>query len=359
MSIIMSVTNLRSKRLVGMPYQRAAQVQVRSSSQKGAALLLAMLTVTLVASLASAAMWQQWRGIEIEQAERGRVQSGWILVGALDWARLILREDARTNQNTGTGDHLAEPWAIGLAEARLSSFLAADANKTTDVPPAFDAFLSGDIEDLQSKLNFNNLVQDGKVSETALRMFVRLYEQLGLNPSGLSQVAQQLLLAQEAAQGKNHASAVLVPNRWPQVVWLGVSPVELQRLAPFTTWLPERTAVNVNTAPLEVLVAALPGLDRAQAQRLVDERALKPFKTLVDVRSLLRNDIALRESEHSTTSRYFHVNGRLRLGEQLVQEQSVVVRDGLSVKALARERSAVVMRPSSSMTAVSSASSLQ
>ena len=38
--------------------------------QRGAALLLAMLTVTLVAALAASAAWQQWRAIEIERAER-------------------------------------------------------------------------------------------------------------------------------------------------------------------------------------------------------------------------------------------------------------------------------------------------
>lgn len=149
---------------MNMPGQQPATMRHRKpgttlSAQCGAALLLAMLTVTLVATLASAAQWQQWRHVEVEQAERDRLQSGWILTGALDWTRLILREDARTNQNTGAADHLAEPWAIGLQEARLSSFLAAD--KNTDPPPALDAFLSGDIQDQQSRLNLTNLVNEG------------------------------------------------------------------------------------------------------------------------------------------------------------------------------------------------------
>ena len=41
---------------------------------RGAALLAAMLTVTLVATFAAAAMWQQWRAVEVETAERGHVQ---------------------------------------------------------------------------------------------------------------------------------------------------------------------------------------------------------------------------------------------------------------------------------------------
>jgi general secretion pathway protein K len=54
-----------------------------------------MVIVTLVATLAAGMVWQQWRAIEVETAERARVQSSWLLDGALDWARLILREDAR------------------------------------------------------------------------------------------------------------------------------------------------------------------------------------------------------------------------------------------------------------------------
>lgn len=50
------------------------------SHQAGAALLAAMLTVTLVATFAAAAMWQQWRAIEVETAERARIQSAWILI---------------------------------------------------------------------------------------------------------------------------------------------------------------------------------------------------------------------------------------------------------------------------------------
>ena len=81
--------------------------------QRGAAVLLAMLTVALVATLAATALWQQWRGVEIEWRERERLQASWILVGALDWARLILREDGRT----GGADHLSEPWSIALRES--------------------------------------------------------------------------------------------------------------------------------------------------------------------------------------------------------------------------------------------------
>ena len=124
--------------------------------QRGAALLMAMLVVTLVATFAALAAWQQWRASEVEGAERTRSQASWVLVGALDWSRLILAEDARA----GGADYLAEPWAVPLEEARLSTFLAAGQNDTgaADIDNAAnDVFLSGRIVDLQSRLNVRNL----------------------------------------------------------------------------------------------------------------------------------------------------------------------------------------------------------
>ena len=153
-------------------------------TQRGAALLTAMLTVTLVATFAAAALWQQWRATEVEGAERARVQSGWILIGALDWSRLILREDARANAASGGADHLAEPWAIPLAEAKMSSFLAADKNISSDALEGLpDAFLSGRIIDAQSKLNVLNLVDGGKPVPTAVQAFTKLFQLLDL-PAG-------------------------------------------------------------------------------------------------------------------------------------------------------------------------------
>ena len=97
-------------------------------NHRGAALLTAMIIVALIATLAASMVWQQWRAVQIEVAERARLQSSWILSGAADWAKLILAEDAKT----GGADHLGEPWAVPLAEARLSTFLAADKDNNTD-----------------------------------------------------------------------------------------------------------------------------------------------------------------------------------------------------------------------------------
>ena len=111
-----------------------------------------MVIVTVVTTVAAGMVWQQWKAVQVESAERARSQSYWLLSGALDWARLILQEDMRTSKI----DHLGEPWAVPLAEARLSTFLAADKDNT-DLE-GVEAFLSGRIEDLQGRYNLRNLV---------------------------------------------------------------------------------------------------------------------------------------------------------------------------------------------------------
>ena len=78
---------------------------------RGAALLTAMILVTVVATLAAGMLWQQWRALQVEAAERTQTQAQWLLQGAMDWSRMILREDARS----GGTDHLNEPWAAPLA----------------------------------------------------------------------------------------------------------------------------------------------------------------------------------------------------------------------------------------------------
>lgn len=344
---------------------------VRGAGERGAALLAAMLTVTLVATLAAAAMWRQWRAVEIEAAERSRLQSAWVLVGALDWARLILREDARA----GGADHLAEPWAVPLEEARLTSFLSAEKNIASDAIEGLpDAFMSGRIIDAQSKLNVNNLVVGGKPVETSVASFIKLFELLGLPTQEVSLLTANLQragagLAPAAAaaggaaagaaaasasgsgtgssgtggsgstEGSESSNAPLMPKQLSQLTWLGLSPDTVAALEPYAIVLPVPTPVNINTASAEVLAASVPGLDLASAKRLVVQRTARFFASLADARRLIPESTAqFNEVQHSVGSSYFEVIARLRLDRIWVQEHSLLKRDGAQVSVVWRER---------------------
>ncbi len=314
-------------------------------SQRGAAILTAMLTVVLVASLASATLWQQWRAVEVEAAERERTQSTWILNGALDWARLILREDGRK----GGADHLAEPWAVPLAQARLSSFLAADRSDALEADAAQEAFLSGQITDLQSRLNVSNLVQAGAIDAPSALAFTRLFELLDLPETELILMMERLRLAQgeptAAAvplDAPDAANRVLWPQTIDQLAWLGLSARSIAVLRPFVTVLPVRTPVNLNTAPAEVIYACVDSFDLSDADRLVRARSATHLAVLSDAGKLSeRPQAQFDAARHSVSSRFFEVRGTLRIDQSAVQEQSVVQRDGLDVKTLSRQRGVV------------------
>ena len=332
---------------------------MRRRAQQGMALLTAMLTVTLVATFASAALWQQWRSVEIEAAERSRTQMQWILNGTLDWARLILQEDARDGQV----DHLSEPWALPLQEARLSSFLALDKNNTDD---AMEAFLSGQMRDQQALLNVRNLVQGAKPSPAATQAFERLFNMLNL-PQAQLQLLVDGLVATDATSGKADAKAntqaiaqddsaaknLLKPYRMEQLVWLGLPTATVQALLPYATLLPRPTKLNMNTASAEVLHAAVPDFDMARARQLVATRATAHFKTVEDAFKAagLREGVAgqAESKDFSVRTDYFAVRGRLRLGDSSVQEVSLVERDNTLVKVIWRQREALNNAPTASL----------
>jgi general secretion pathway protein K len=327
-----------------------AKKHAKKYASSGAALLAAMLTLTLVATLAAGAAWQQWRGVETERAERERGQAAWILVGALDWARLILREDARS----GGADHLGEPWAVALQESRLASFLAADAKSAVLLADQAndDIFLSGQMQDMQARLNVYNLIEAGRISALALAAFTKLFDTQGLDIAELTVMAENLRLASDIGsdtRGDAGSNAALLPQRLDQLTLLGLSGASLERLRPFIAWLPTRTPINLNTASAEVIYASVPALELDAARKIVAERQKQHFKSLADVGNLIPALAGqFNDGQHSIASRYFEVTGRLRLADgrssTVVMERSVVQRDGLEVKVLWRERGSFPIR---------------
>ena len=311
--------------------------QALRNRQRGAALLLAMIIVTLVATLAVSMVWQQWRAVQTETAERARSQSAWILMGALDWAGLILKEDARPSG--GGVDHLGEPWAVPLAEARLSTFLAVDKDNTDDAP---EAFLSGSITDAQSRFNVYNLIgSDNKASLPDLEILRKLCENLNVTATTADLVASGMVAANAAAGSPGApADPPLKPYRVSQLAWFGVDAQALQRLEPYITLIQARTKVNINTAPREVIAAALPGLNVGDAERMVQYRQRTPFKKLQDIMTQLPPSLKSSDIEPnvSWSSSYFEVRGRLRLSDRVLEQRSLVERSARTINVLSTER---------------------
>ena len=290
---------------------------------------MALIIVTVISTLAVSMIWQQWRAVQVEAAERARQQSAWILTGALAWSRIILKEDARPN-NPDKTDNLGEPWAVPLAEARLSTFLAADKENTDDAP---EAFLSGQITDAQSRFNLSNLIEAPESENAPPRYsgkhklaFERLCGHLNLSVTVAQQISKGML--ESTPPYTNTANPPLRPESLNQLTWFGVDEKTIKRLEPYVVILPTKAAtpVNVNTASREV-IAAVTGADLATAESLVQMRQRTHFKSQDDAATQLRrgND-KLDASMLDIKSDFFIVSGKLRLNNQVLEQRSLVQR---------------------------------
>jgi general secretion pathway protein K len=316
----------------------------RRQHQHGAALLLAMIIVALIATAAGGMVWQQTRAVNIEAAERARSQAAWILNAALDWARLILREDQRGGQQSNqAADTLGEPWAQPLAEARLSSFLAADKDNNAD--SGIEAFISGGIEDAQSRFNLRGLIDgEGKPVPAQLAALKNLAAVAGAPGDTADRLAAALASTTVPAQPRDTPddNAPIKPTQVADLAWLGIDAATLARLAPFIELLPTPTPINVNTASREVLVAAIDGLDLGGAERLIQARARKGFTRLDEVQTLLGAGFTVDPARASVNTQHFIVSGRLRLEDRVLEERSLLVRRDNRVDVLRRERRSLV-----------------
>jgi len=298
-----------------------------------------MIIVTLVATLAAAMVWQQWRAVQVETAERARTQAAWILSGALELAKLILREDQKTGRPTA----LTEPWATPLAESRLSTFLAVDKANADDGP---EAFLSGSISDAQARYNLANLVTGTtppQISQPELQTLERLCERVGIETGVAQRIATGLLAATTASSG-----APLLPKMTAQLSWLGIDAASIQALQPYVVLLPAAAPLNVNTASKEVLGAVI-NTDQASAERLVQIGQRTPFQSaaaFTTQSALPAAGAASTPPNIDVRSSFFEVRGRLRLVDRVLVERSLVQRmPNGQVNVLQRERIAGLDQP--------------
>lgn len=306
-----------------------------ASRQRGAALLMALIIVTLVTTLATSMVWQQWRSVQVEIADRAHQQAEWMLTGGMDYARLYLKSD------TQTSDNLSEVWATPIAESRVSTFMAADQNNTDDAP---DAFLAGGITDAQARFNLRGLVDasKGTVEPRTLKVLQNLCSSVSVNPSVALQLAERMRDASNAItvppppQAPPNPDPPLMPTRVEQLAWFGIDKESIKRLAPYVVILPEPTPVNLNTAPREV-VAAVMGIDIGSAERLVQVRQRSPFMTNEAVDQLLPAPQKIDAELAGIKTKYFFVNGRLRTDSAVLEQRSLIKREGKEITPEWRE----------------------
>jgi general secretion pathway protein K len=107
--------------------------------------------------------------------------------------------------------------------------------------------------------------------------------------------------------------------------------------------LPVATAVNVNTAPREVLVAVIKGNDVATSERLLQVRQRTPFKTIDELKAQAPS-LDTSNAKLDVRSNYFEVRGRLRLADRILEERSLVQRTTVPPYSTILERQRISSR---------------
>ena len=282
---------------------------MKPSTQRGSAILLAMLVLATAATLIAGTLWQQNALVRETENERAYAQARGLLRGAIDWAGVILGEDARTS----SVDHRGEPWAVPLADTRLNE---------SDGRPA--AYLAGAIDDEQGKFNLRNLLAGADLSGAEVQSLKRLLGAVGIEERFADQIAQRLLAAQRASATQPAIGLAFVDD----LLQVGLEAGQLQRLRGFVTILPEPTPLNVNTAPAEVLTARIASLELVDARRIVSARDRAYFKDLGDAMQRLHEvNPRIADTGLAVATRYFSVEGTVSYGPARLAARALVRRD--------------------------------
>ena len=299
--------------------------------QRGVAVIIALLLTTLAITIVASLFWQQQVQVRSIENQRLQLQKQWILRGALDWAGLILREDAKYS----SVDTMDEPWATPLADTRLGQYVD---NGRADADAA-DAILSGNITDAQARYNLTNLCQNGTINPVEVAAFAQLLNNARIDPSLAQATANLMADAQQkpvASDANVQAQTGPLPMNLTQVDDLlavpGFTPEMLARIRDFVIFLPHATPVNVNTAPAEVL-AAISTLSISDATALVASRNTATFRNPGDF-MLLMHANHLIVANVSVSTNYFLVNGKVRMNRAELEVQALIERNGVNTKLI-------------------------
>jgi len=287
------------------------------ATARGAAVVIAMLLAALAATIAATLLWQQQRWINEHAHRRDQVQAQALAMAGVQWARQIVHDNA-----TGGVVHLGQPWALKLPAL-----------------PIENGSIAGYIVDAQSRINVNNIAGVPAAPAPPRSALQRLFAALALPPSLLNAIADWVDAddrvsepggAEDAwylSQPRPGLAANAPVRRASELLAVrGADPGSLARLLPLVGALDAPAAVNVNTAPPEVLTAVVGGLDAAGAAALVASRAQTPFANIADFRARLPPNLVVDETLIDVRSDWFEVSIEARQGDTLARARALLKR---------------------------------
>jgi general secretion pathway protein K len=317
--------------------------------QRGIALLTALFVVAL-ATIAAVAM-ESSSAIAVRRTEtlRDSERAWWYADGAESWVKSVLEESSKANK--GEYDSLADPWAQPVTL------------------PIDQGAITGQIVDLQGRFNLNNLAgaaaatggtgsgtsavtaatagttangQQSLAAQQTLAQFQRLLDNIpGIDPAttqGLGQAIRDWIDSDDERSGPDgaedgdylgldppyRAANQLMHSVTELMAVRGMTADIYNRLLPYVCALPvTNAAININTAPLPVLMSLSTDVDGEQMQRLVEDRLKNPLKSTSDA---LKDYKIPSGVKIDVKSSYFEMQGQVVVGSARVALYSVIYR---------------------------------
>ena len=297
---------------------------VKPISNRGVALLTAMLISALVSLVALNLLTRQQLEIRRTANVLDYDQALLYALGMESWAVQILVRDREKN----TIDHLGEDWASHIPPL-----------------PVEGGEVMGELQDQQGLYNVNNLLNGEAIDPAEFERFQRLLVALELPPELAEGVVDWLDPDQEPrfsggaedqdyllAQPPYRAANSWLRSRSELRLIKGFTPEVYRRLAPYVTALPDRTPVNVNTAPLPVMMSLIPGLSMEDAQNLVEARGgnggyqdISSFQNQPKIIGQIQ--FLSQGTGISVSSRWFLAHGLTHIGRLTLDLYSLLLRD--------------------------------
>lgn len=271
-------------------------------------------------------------------------------LGGESWAALILLRDLEDDSKNGYLDSFREGWSTQLPVT------------------AFDeGTITGQITDLQSRFNINNLLLDNNTINKApldnpsIQYFKRLLVILELDPDLVYGVIDWLdpdnnisypYGAEDEEYRDNQPSYLtanqLMLDKSELALIKGFTPEIVNKLLPYVTALPTFTEININTASKELLLALDPSISDEIANAIVEKRNSSSFISKITFIDFI--DDLLEEGQRSqanisylmdVSTDYFMINSMVNIGRAKSGLQSTLHRTKLGKMTIIKRRRGV------------------
>ena len=275
---------------------------------------MALIVVSLISICIASLVWQQDFEIRKTRIYKENTQIYWLQRSLIDIVRLVLKIDLLSSQGV---DHLGEIWALPIENSNIDDFI-----KNQELPEELkNVNFSGSIQDAQALFNISNLWDANftTINLAAMQTYSNLLEQLGLNKNLANQTAQYVLRNNQRLQYLEEL--INVP---------GYTRDTIKKISQFAIVLPEPTAINLNTASVEVLLAIWPTLSPADAIKLTQLRLAMPLKNQSDITTLLSkvlpNKLLQSDSSIGVKSDYWIANTNMLIEQRNINTQTLIKR---------------------------------